>query len=45
MNGSSTADVVARVEERRHTQLQWEGDMPSGRREQILNELFDVPAR
>ncbi|MGA2656120.1 MAG: hypothetical protein ABSH34_01245 [Verrucomicrobiota bacterium] len=30
------------VEELRTTQVQWEGDMTPQRREQILQELFDV---
>lgn len=45
LDGVKTADVDAMVEELRNTQLQWEGDMTPRRREQILKELFDVPAR
>jgi hypothetical protein len=44
LDGVKTADVDAMVEELRNTQLQWEGDMNPRRREQILKELFDVPA-
>lgn len=44
LDGVKTADVDAMVEELRNTQLQWEGDMTPRRREQILKELFDVPA-
>ena len=45
LDGVKTADMDAMVEELRHTQLQWEGDMTPRRREQILKELFDVPPR
>jgi len=43
LDGVKMADMDAIVEELRHTQLQWEGDMISRRREQILKELCDVP--
>lgn len=42
LDGIKTSDLDAMVEELRTTQLQWEGDMTSQRREQILKELFDV---
>ncbi len=45
LDGVKTADVDAMVEELRTTQLQWESDMTPQRRQQILKELFDVPAR
>jgi hypothetical protein len=45
LDGIKTADVDAMVEELRTTHLQWYGDMTPERREQILQELFDVPAR
>ncbi len=45
LDGISTADLEAMVEELRTTQLQWEGDMTPQRREQILKELFDVTRR
>ncbi len=45
LDGIKTADLDAMVEELRATQLQWEGDMTPQRREQILQELFDVPPR
>jgi hypothetical protein len=45
LDGVKTADVDAMVEELRNTQLQWEGDMTPSRREEILKQLFDVPAR
>ena len=40
LDGLKTADLDAMVEELRTTQIQWEGDMTSQRREQILKELF-----
>jgi len=45
LDGTKAADVDAMVEELRMTNLQWYGDMTPERREQILTELFDVPAR
>jgi hypothetical protein len=45
LDGIKTADVDAMVDELRNTQIQWYGDMTPQRREQILAELFDVPAR
>ena len=39
LDGLKTADLDAMVEELRTTQIQWEGDMTSQRREQILKEL------
>lgn len=45
LDGIKTADVDAVIEELRMTNLQWYGDMTPERREQILTELFDVPAR
>ena len=45
LDGLKTADLDAMVEELRTTQTQWEGDMTSQRREQILKELFDVAPR
>jgi hypothetical protein len=45
LDGIKTADLEAMVEELRTTQLQWEGDMTPQRREQILQELFDVAPR
>ena len=45
LDGLTTADLDAMVEELRTTQLQWEGDMTPRRREQILKELFDAASR
>ena len=45
LDGLKNADLDAMVEELRTTQLQWESDMTPQRREQILQELFDVPPR
>ena len=45
LDGFKHADLDAMVEELRTTQLQWESDMTPQRREQILQELFDVPLR
>ena len=45
LDGLKHADLDALVEELRTTQLQWESDMTRKRREQILQELFDVPPR
>ena len=45
LDGIKTADLDAMVEELRTTQLQWEGDMTSPRREEIFKEIFDVPPR
>jgi hypothetical protein len=45
LDGLKTADLDAMVEELRTTQLQWEGDMTPQRRDQILQELFDVAPR
>jgi hypothetical protein len=45
LDGITTADLDAMVEELRTTQLQWEGDMTSERRGQILTERFEAPSR
>ena len=42
LDGISTADVEALVEELRMTHLQWYGDMTPARRAQILEELFNA---
>lgn len=44
IDGVKAEDVEAGVEELHNTQLQWYGDLTPQRRDQILQELFHVPA-
>ncbi len=41
-NGFSLQDIQSSIEELQNTQLQWNGGMSKGRKEEILKDVFDA---